>query len=61
MAVGNNRDACRRPAWQRPDLARHVSDLELASLDVMIEMGPFMFRPCARTRKLCLRKAKSEI
>lgn len=39
MAVGSDREICRRPAWQRPSLERHVNDLELASIDVMIEMG----------------------
>lgn len=39
MAVGNDWGVCGRPIRQRPDLERHVNDLELASLDVMIEMG----------------------
>jgi hypothetical protein len=39
MAVGSDREICRRPTWQRPSLERHVNDLELASIDVMIEMG----------------------
>lgn len=28
-----------RPLWQRPDLERHVNDVELASIDIMIDMG----------------------
>ncbi len=39
MAVGSDREVCRRPNWQRPNLERHVNDLELDSIDVMIEMG----------------------
>lgn len=39
MAVGSDRETCSRPSWQRPNLDRHVNDLELASIDVMIEMG----------------------
>jgi hypothetical protein len=39
MAVGSDRETCSRPNWQRPNLYRHVNDLELASIDVMIEMG----------------------
>ena len=39
MAVGSDREISSRPNWQRPSLERHVNDLELASIDVMIEMG----------------------
>src|SRR5437867_2782370 len=39
MAVGSDREIYSRPTWQRPCLERHVNDLELASIDVMIEMG----------------------
>lgn len=39
MAVGGDREMYGRPNWQRPNLERHVNDLELASIDVMIEMG----------------------
>jgi hypothetical protein len=39
MAVGSDWEIYRRPTWQRPSLERHVNDLELASIDVMIEMG----------------------
>jgi hypothetical protein len=39
MAVGSDREIWNRPNWQRPSLERHVNDLELASIDVMIEMG----------------------
>jgi hypothetical protein len=39
MAVGSDREIGRRPNWQRPSLERHVNDLELASIDVMIGMG----------------------
>ena len=39
MAVAEDWNIRRRPLWQRPDLERHVNDLELASIDIMIEMG----------------------
>lgn len=39
MAVGSDREISRRPSWQRPSLERHVNDLELASIDVIIQMG----------------------
>lgn len=39
MAVAGDMEVRKRPLWQRPDVERHVNDLELASIDIMIEMG----------------------